>query len=371
MKFYATVAHSGFACLFAVSAVTAQAQTGGDANVPSLTLTPTGIKTLQRLVNDDAEAKACFEKIKTAADNAIGDLPDPVDVIQTEGKLTRDPVKIRTHKALTDMPKMQAFAYAYAVTQDPKYADAARRFVTAWAKQSKSQGDPINDTNLEPLIVAYDLTQATYSASERSTVDAYLRQVFAEEVRSGKLQKTSNNWNSHRLKIEGLIAFTLHDPELIRQVTDGYHTQVAQNLRPDGSSIDFEMRDALHYHAYDIEPLLTLAAAARNNGLDFYAYESPGGSSLKKSVAWFIPFETGEKTHAEFVNSKAAFDRKRAAAGEKEYVAGHPWNPDEGLRAIERAEAWDASLLPLTAKLAHSDAQRFPTWQTVLNAASR
>ena len=38
--------------------------------------------------------------------------------------------------------------------------------------------------------------------------------------------------------------------------------QIAANLRPDGSSLDFHERDALHYHCYDLEPLLTLAIAA-------------------------------------------------------------------------------------------------------------
>jgi hypothetical protein len=41
----------------------------------------------------------------------------------------------------------------------------------------------------------------------------------------------------------------------------------------------------------------------RATGVDYYSWVSPAGSSIRRSVAWLLPFVTGEKTHAEFVNS--------------------------------------------------------------------
>ena len=48
---------------------------------------------------------------------------------------------------------------------------------------------------------------------------------------------------------------------------DGYRRQVAVDLDADGSSFDCHERDALHYHLYTLQPLLTLALAARRNGI--------------------------------------------------------------------------------------------------------
>lgn len=64
----------------------------------------------------------------------------------------------------------------------------------------------------------------------------------------------------------GLIGFVLHDEPLIDRTVAAYKEQIDHNLLPDGSSYDFHERDALHYHIYDITPLLTLAIAARNSG---------------------------------------------------------------------------------------------------------
>ena len=84
-----------------------------------------------------------------------------------------------------------------------------------------------------------------------------------------------------------------------------------------------------------------------------------------------VPFADGSQKHEEFVHSTVPFDRQRAAAGQAEYKAGRIWNPHEGLPTLERAELFDPSLLPLVIRLTDSKAARFPTWQTVLNAARR
>jgi hypothetical protein len=347
----------------------------------SLTLTEPQRQRLIQIVHDDAEAGALFAKLQKSADAALADKPNPIAVIQTEGKLAADPVKIRTWQSLGDMPKLTALAYAYAVTSKPAYAEKIRQFVLAWAAVNHSAGDPIDDTNYEPLLIAYDFTRDTFSPADRDTADAYLRGLSAAEIRTGKLPRHTsvNNWNSHRLKVVGLIAFLLHDQPLIDNAVSGYKKQIAQNLLPDGTSIDLHERDAMHYQVYDLEPLLVLAIAARNNGVDLYDYEAAGGSSLAKSVAFVVPFAAGSKQHPEFVHSTVAFDRQRAAAGQAEYKAGTMWNPNAGLLTMALGEAFDPSLRPLVAKLAKKresadpkvGGDRYPLWRIVLNEAER
>jgi hypothetical protein len=335
---------------------------------------------LIQIVHDDPQAASLYARLQQSADEALSARPDPVAVILTEGKLSSDPAKIRTWKSLGDMPRLTALGYAYAVTAKPVYADKVRQFVLAWAAVNHSAGDPIDDTNYEPLLIAYDLTRHTFSPADRDTADNYLRGIAAAEIRTGNSPRHTsvNNWNSHRLKIVGLIAFLLHDPALIDQAVSGYKKQIGQNLLPDGTSIDFHERDAMHYQVYDLEPLLVLAIAARNNGIDLYDYQAPSGSSLPKSVAFVVPFAMGEKQHPEFVHSTVDFDRQRAAAGQAEYKAGTIWNPHAALLSMALGEAFDPSLRAVVLKLARPDSadkgaggDRYPVWQIVLNAAAR
>lgn len=320
------------------------------------------------LVTKDAAAKAEFAYIKGQADLALGAAPNPIHTIRTEGKLAGDPDKVATQTSLRDMRALSVLGYAFEITGDAKYADKARSFVLAWARVNQPTGDPIDETNLEPLIVAYDQTLESFSSSERRSVDAYLRRIIDAEW--GARQVTSN-WQSHRLKIVGLAAFVLKDDALIARAIEGFKKQIGANLNRDGSSYDFRERDALHYHVYDLEPLLTLAIAARNNGLELYDYTGKAGGSLRKSVNFLVPYCTGEKTHQEFVHSHVEFDRKRAANGEKGYQIGHLFRPAEGLRALSLASIFDDSIDPVANALATQVSDPLAEWTIVVCRASR
>lgn len=120
------------------------------------------------------------------------------------------------------MARIEALALTYAVTGDGAYAAAARRFIGAWARVNVPTGRPIDETTLEPLIVGYDLTRATFAPEARDSVDAWLRLVATRELASrapGKKTAT-NNWQSHRVKTAGLIAMTLHDAALTATALD-------------------------------------------------------------------------------------------------------------------------------------------------------
>jgi hypothetical protein len=178
-----------------------------------------------------------------------------------------------------------------------------------------------------------------------------------------------NNSFSHRLKTIGLCAFLLKDETRIAQVAALLEAQIGANLNADGTSFDLQERDALHYHCYTLEPMLTLSLAFQARGRDFYHFTSPSGSSLEKSVRYLVPFCDGTRQHAEYVNSKNAFDHKRGENGEAAFKPGHLFLPREGLRTLELAAGFDATLVPLVGQLAERPGSAYPTWQIVLNAA--
>lgn len=137
---------------------------------------------LARLVQTDPDARALFAGLEKTALNALADAPNPIKTIQTEGKLDRDPVKIRTRQSLQDMAKLEALGWTASVDEAdgvPLSGDAhaikAKQFILAWASVNQPTGDPIDETNLGRLFVAYDLTRPAFSPQEQQTVDHWLR----------------------------------------------------------------------------------------------------------------------------------------------------------------------------------------------------
>ena len=330
---------------------------------------------LMELIKTDKDAKARFETLKRAADKALNDKPNPIRVIQGEGKIKTDPLAIKTRESLADMRKMYFFAISFAATGDTQYADKAREFILAWAQQNIPTGNPIDETTLDDIFFAFDLTQSQFSPAEKKIAQTWMRKVADAQIAIGLIHArkgdgtSKNNWQSHRLKIVGLIGYTLAEKKYINYAIEGFKRQIEVNLRPDGSSIDFHERDALHYHCYDVEPLLELAIAANNNGTNLYTYKSKSGASLEKSVKFLIPFCSGEKKHPEFVKSTVAFDRKRAESGDENYKAGHLFDPKKGGHSLELAAAFDKNLSEPYCQATARTASIYPSWQFVINAA--
>jgi hypothetical protein len=328
---------------------------------------------LAAIVHGDAEAAELFSDVRHAADAALDDKPNPLKTIISEGRLGSDPERIRTWQSLPDFDKIDALHYTWLVTLDDKYLAKLREFLLAWANLNVSQGNPINDTKMEPAFLAYADTRTHFSPEDRLALDQWLSTTGHALIdnMSKRPDTLTINWQSHRLKMIGLAGFITGDESLKSFAIEGYRKQLKENLRPDGSSLDFEVRDALHYHCYDLEPLLSLAIAADQHGIDLYHEQSPAGASLEKSVAFLIPFCDGTKTHAEFVHSTVEFDRQRAASGDHEYKAGHRFNPAMGTHTLELDAYFDKSVIPLLTKITRSSHHRYPTWQTVLNDAMR
>ena len=105
-------------------------------------------------------------------------------------------------------------------------------------------------------------------------------------------------------------------------------------------------------------------------GQPLFEYAAPNGSTLKSAVDFVVPFANGTKTHIEFVNSKVAFDLKRAKNGEGEY-ASHPWQPHTAIGLFSTAAWFHPEYSVLAAQLAGQPGELYINWQTVINTISR
>lgn len=333
------------------------------------------IRKLQKLISTDPAAAKIYRAIAEKANTALTETPRPVDTIISEGHLVTDPKKINTIKSLADMQKIYALAIAYQITKKKEYRNKSVEFLLAWAKTNHGVGNPINDTKLDAVWESYDLLKNEISQADKTIIEQWMQQVADAEINVFFAKKsnksTYNNWNSHRIKVVGLIAYTLNSAAYKTFTDSSLRIQIQKNLYADGSGMDFKDRDALHYHIYTLEPLLKIATVIkRATGKDYFIYQSPSGSSIQRSVAFLAPYATGEKIHHEFVNSKVSFDKKRADNKEPGYTIGANFKPEAATEVLSYAAWFDAGYNTIVQKLTQNNTP-YPNWQLLLNAVRK
>jgi hypothetical protein len=238
-------------------------------------------------------------------------------VVHTEGVLATLPEYRRASQARKDWERIPVLAGAYALTGEARYRDAYARFLTAWLDLYAISGNPIDETHLDGWLLAYRAAGASLPPELQDRMQKFacdLADRYSQPQSKGKSSST-NNWQSHRAKLAVMGALTCGRPEGIRRAEAVFAAQIRDNLRPDGESIDFAQRDAIHYVVYSIEPLLEAALFSEQAGRPLFAVVGPGGQSLSRGLQWLAPYARGEKSHEEFVRSQVRFDAERAAAG--------------------------------------------------------
>ena len=298
------------------------------------------------------------QKVIHMADEALSATPDPMAHIHTTHTLPGQSIRDQSVAAEHDWDRMLMLGLAYRLTGDTKYLQAETRFLSAWTAVYTPDLLPIDETNMDKILIAFDLTRADLPAAvQQKTLQLFAAMAagYLKDIAKNSCGKDIANWQSHRIKLATLSAYSIGDAALIASAKKFYEAQVGCNIRPDGSVEDFYKRDALHYVVYDLEPLETAALAGQAHGQDWFHYTAADGRSVPHAVEWVIPYTTGAKTHEEFVHSTVPFDAERDKAGEKGYSG--PWEPKNGTAMLALATMLDpkykASLDALT-KSAHS-----------------
>lgn len=301
-----------------------------------------------RLKSDAPDARAAVRAANSAAQREPHALPR----VHTEGTLPHQGVYDQSREAMRDWTAMRDLGLGFALRQEETYLRAAERYFAAWLNVYRVSLNPIDETGLDNVILAYDLLADRLPDDLRRKIFRLMRELaigyLAVRPDPGN-STTVNNWQSHRVKLIALSAFALNEPGLIAESRRAFQRQLDDNLRRDGSTLDFEQRDALHYVVYDLEPLLTAALAAKAHGLDWYNMKSRSGASLNTAVQWLEPYAAGTRGHEEFVHSTVNFDRIRAAAGLPGFSG--PFDPKVGTMLYHLAARLDPRWSDLATRL--------------------
>jgi hypothetical protein len=239
-----------------------------------------------------------------------------------------------------------------------------RTFISAWVDTYRGDLNPIDDSNFYPMFLASDLCRANLPRDLNERVDKWLRALAEGYLEAVSKSEDVNNWQSHRINLATLAAFALGDKKLIDESHAAFERQIARNISSDGSVWDFSKRDALHYVAYDLEPLLMASFAAQTHGQNWFNYQSPSGSSIRMALQWLAPYATGEKSHREFAHTTIAFDVQRAHAGEAGFSG--LWDPKGAIETYAFATALDPEIQTTLHQIEAHTGAKTPYWIQLL-----
>ncbi|AVE04299.1 alginate lyase family protein [Pseudomonas palleroniana] len=296
-----------------------------------------------------------------AAQRHLGDTPNPLPRVHTEGTLPNQGIREQSIAAEKDWPIMRQAALAWRMSGDPRYLKQVDNDLAAWADVYQPDFNPIDETNLDMLISAYALTAdhlrlETRDASRRLIQrlgNGYIAQI--QQFHGAKKGTQTNNWQSHRVKLVTVAAAALGDRPMLEQALQLFKQQIADNVLPDGSVTDFQDRDALHYVVYDLEPLVQAALAAKPYGIGGdWLKLSANGASLGAALDWLVPYANGQRSHQEFVHTHVQFDKDRANVGEAGYSG--TWQPKSSATLFWLAAQLDSRYLPVAKQLAEHPA---------------
>jgi hypothetical protein len=200
-------------------------------------------------------------------------------------------------------------------------------------------GNPINENPFLPLFQAIDIASPMLAAADRDVLLSWVRKFilngdsFYSALKANDTRRV-NNWFAWRLAIRAVSSTVLSDTSAQAETRKMLAKFLAKNFLTDsngnanGHTLDFDQRDALHYHIYDLEPLVELALSCPQ-------YKDPVLiGDIGAGLNFIRPYFAGEKQHIEFVHSTVPFDLQRCNAGQKDYC-NLPWNPS-GARVLLR-----------------------------------
>jgi hypothetical protein len=311
--------------------------------------------------NADPGVKALVAQVQAH----VNDTPRPLARVHIEGTLPHEGIYDASMEALKQLDLMRDAALAWRATSDDRYLKLVERFLSAWVTTYEPSFNPIDETRFEGLILAYDMTASALPVRTRNATmlflnrfaNGYIAQIDAQpRPLSGTF---ANNWQSHRIKLIAMIAFTLDNRKMIATAQRLFVEHIGDNISPDGSTRDFAEHDALQYVAYDLQPLVTAALAARRHNRNWLTERAANGATLAKALDWLTPYALGDKTHDEFVHSAVPFDARRREAGLPGFSGA--WEPKNAAELFHLAARLDGRFAPIALRLTRTP----PAWLAV------
>jgi hypothetical protein len=289
-------------------------------------------------------------RITVEAEAAVGATPQPVPRLNSSGLLPTDWLAVQSHLARQDFDKVRVLAYGWRLARDSAFLATARDILLGWTKTFRTQANPIDEARLPVLAEGYALLRQDLAKSDRDTIDQWWRGILDRHMDQLRGRQQANNWQSHRIHIATSIAFALEDQVALAELSRHHRTQVLRNIRPDGSTFDFQLRDAIRYAVYTLQPLVEARLLLAETAPLASMHDRDVEARLAAGLDWLVPYAEGWRTHIEFEKRKMPTDHRRAEAGVPGYTG--PWDPAGARDLFWLATYLDDSYIAIARRLA-------------------
>lgn len=262
----------------------------------------------------------------------------PAPVAHTASAGSSDPNSTAlkdTRAAFQDADRAAVFALAWRATAQAEWLNKLAEMLVAWSQVHQPSGHPIDETRLDALLWAYDLTRCALPAEQRHGIDAWLQRLLDAKRRWQFGDRTAhNNHRTHQEKMLLALERLLQPDAVAAEIAIIQAHQRINLAAVDGASLDYLERDALHYHVYDLEAWTEIELLS---GCCMPALERSYGFLLKRLHDF--------PDAVEFAHSTAPIDRRRAEAGFA-YAQQHPYDPRNSARVTIAFATLGSPLVP-------------------------
>jgi hypothetical protein len=244
--------------------------------------------------------------------------PDGLPYIRRDGETNpeskRDLDEPRVRSLDVNVSTLALAAY---FTGDARYAARAARQIKAWFLDPATRMNPhlrfsqnvrgnpdergsgiIDARHFIAVVDAARLLEGTpaFTASDAAALKGWMRdylQWLRTSPNGAHEHDAKNNHGSWYAAQAAAIAMYVGDSATVRTLAEEAKARIGWQIAPDGSQAEEMVRTrSLHYSAFNLEALSTLAELARHVGVDLWRYEAPSGGSLRRAldrVAMYAP----------------------------------------------------------------------------------
>jgi len=150
--------------------------------------------------------------------------------IHVEGTMPHQGIFDESVAAMQELGMMRDFALAYRLTGDRRFLAQASRYMDAWVTDYELSFNPIDESGFDALMLTNDMCRDEFSPELEQKVQVFLRKMvegYLASIANSK-KPDSTNWQSMRVKLITMGAFSLGDPKLIH---DAAHAFESKSLR--------------------------------------------------------------------------------------------------------------------------------------------
>jgi hypothetical protein len=272
----------------------------------------------------------------------------PIARFHLAGTLNKDPAHQQSDRAKQNFPQILDLAVCGRVAPEPwreRCLGSASSALLAWARTYRPGGNPVDDGYFAPLLQSVDLVESKLSSSDRNELLDWVRsfalagdRFYAEAAPRGYAPKIDNirfnNFMAWHVYIRALSNTVAADRPSLQETRSQLSEILTHTFVPgangtiDGTTYDFVQRDSLHYHVYDLEPLVWMSLLTPS------VIDRRDESLIDLGLNFLKPYFLGEKQHVEFEHSVSEFDFKRIRDDvNNPTFRMKPWNPS-GARTL-------------------------------------